>query len=112
MKERDGCEKERDYYDILGVSRDADAAAIKSAYRRLAKNTIRTPIKETRKQKNVSKRYPKHMTFWEMKKREKLTTGSGVRLLTETAAPVSEKTETEVSVNSILKAAARTWMIF
>ena len=29
--------KYKDYYDILGVSRDADAAAIKSAYRKLAR---------------------------------------------------------------------------
>ena len=27
----------RDYYDVLGISRDADAAAIKRAYRKLAK---------------------------------------------------------------------------
>ena len=26
----------RDYYEILGASRDADAAALKSAYRKLA----------------------------------------------------------------------------
>ena len=29
--------KYKDYYEILGVSRDADAAAIKSAYRKLAR---------------------------------------------------------------------------
>ena len=28
--------EKRDYYDILGVERDADAGAIKKAYRRLA----------------------------------------------------------------------------
>ena len=27
----------RDYYDVLGVGRDADASAIKKAYRKLAK---------------------------------------------------------------------------
>ena len=29
--------KYKDYYEILGVSRDADASAIKSAYRKLAR---------------------------------------------------------------------------
>mgnify|MGYP002766188888 FL=1 len=29
--------KYKDYYEILGVSRDADQAAIKSAYRKLAR---------------------------------------------------------------------------
>ena len=28
--------EKRDYYDVLGVSRDADAAGIKKAYRRIA----------------------------------------------------------------------------
>ena len=30
-------EAKRDYYDILGIERNADAAAIKKAYRKLAK---------------------------------------------------------------------------
>ena len=29
--------KYKDYYEILGVSRDADSSAIKSAYRKLAR---------------------------------------------------------------------------
>ena len=29
--------QKRDYYDVLGVGRDADAGAIKKAYRKLAK---------------------------------------------------------------------------
>lgn len=34
-------EQKRDYYEVLGVDKNADDAAIKKAYRVLAKNIIR-----------------------------------------------------------------------
>ena len=33
-------DKKRDYYEVLGVDRNADASAIKKAYRKLAKELI------------------------------------------------------------------------
>ena len=37
-------DKKRDYYEVLGVDRNADANAIKKAYRKLAKNIIPIPM--------------------------------------------------------------------
>ncbi len=36
-KEVEQVEKKRDYYEVLGVSKDAESSAIKKAYRKLAK---------------------------------------------------------------------------
>lgn len=53
-------ENKRDYYEVLGVSKEADSSAIKKAYRKLAKNIIRTPtpVAEAEKRfKEISEAY-------------------------------------------------------
>ena len=52
-------EAKRDYYEILGVSRDADDATLKKAYRALAKKYH----PEMQKPKRSSRRLLKPMLF-------------------------------------------------
>lgn len=53
--------QKRDYYDVLGVGRDADAGAIKKAYRKLAKkyhpDTNAGDAEAERKFKEVTEAY-------------------------------------------------------
>ena len=53
----------QDYYDVLGVSKDADSGSLKSAYRKLAMkyHPDKNPG-DTDAEKNL-KKYPKHMKF-------------------------------------------------
>ena len=47
---------ETDLYELLGVSRDADGATIKSAYRKLAMSTTPTAIPAAPKARASSRR--------------------------------------------------------
>lgn len=53
----------RDYYEVLGIDRNADAAAIKKAYRKLAKNIIQIRIRIIRRRSRNLKRLRKHTLF-------------------------------------------------
>ncbi len=56
-------ESKRDYYEVLGVSKDADDAAIKKAYRALAKKYHPDMNPAMPKQKRNSKKHPKPMRY-------------------------------------------------
>ncbi len=54
-------EAKRDYYEVLGVSKDADDATLKKAYRQLAKKYHPDMNPGIKKLKRSSKRLPRHM---------------------------------------------------
>ena len=52
-------ESKRDYYEVLGVPKDADDAALKKAYRVLAKKYTLTQIREIRRRRPNLRRRPR-----------------------------------------------------
>lgn len=60
----------KDYYDILGVKRDATDAEIKSAYRKLARK-FHPDVNKTKEAEGKFKILTKHTKFWVIKKNVK-----------------------------------------
>ena len=53
----------RDYYEVLGVDKNADEAALKKAYRVLAKSTTPIRIRVIKKQKQNLKRRQRRTAY-------------------------------------------------
>ncbi len=53
--------EKRDYYEVLGISRSADSAAIKKHIGNWRKNITRITMQEIRQQKKSLRRSQKHM---------------------------------------------------
>lgn len=53
----------RDFYEVLGVKKDAAEAELKKAYRKLAKNIIRTATRGMRRRSSASRKLRKHTKF-------------------------------------------------
>ena len=55
--------EKRDYYEVLGVPKNADEAALKKPIVSLQRNIIPTPILEIKKQKQNLKKHRKPMPY-------------------------------------------------
>ena len=55
--------QKRDYYEILGVSKGADEAAIKKHIESWLKNIIRTQMQETRRLSRCLKILQRHILY-------------------------------------------------
>ena len=71
-------ENKRDYYEVLGVSKEADSSAIKKAYRKLAKKYHPDTNAGNAEAENDSKKSRKPMQYWEMRKRKNYTMNSDI----------------------------------
>lgn len=53
-------ESKRDYYEVLGVPKDADEDALKKHTGNLPRNTTPMPIQAIKRQRPSSKKLPRH----------------------------------------------------
>ena len=72
---------DKNYYDILGVSKTASDDEIKKAYRSLAKNITQTLIQEMPKPLKNSKKLTKHFRFFLTKQKNKTMTNTETKMV-------------------------------
>jgi len=79
----------KDYYEILGVSRNADAGEIKKPTASWLSAIIRTAIPGTGKVRPVSRKLPKPTARWGTRKRGNFTTALDTPASRAADSPVS-----------------------
>ena len=67
----------RDYYEILGISKESSESEIKKHFEVLLENSIQIKILMTPVLRISSRKYKKHMLFYQIQKKDKNMTPMG-----------------------------------